>query len=117
MAWVHIGGITRLGVLVVVMPKAKAIHYRHPVLGYHSCGMGDPRTVKMTDNAEDVTCQRCLSTITGQKNGGRPVSKDSMVKGRAAWSMDAEEWDWLNAQASKAETLRNAIRLYRQGNC
>jgi len=94
------------------MPKA--IHYKHPVLGYHSCGMGDHRTVAMTENIKDVTCKRCLGTITGQKNGGRPINESSMVKNRAAWSMPAEDWEWLNSQPNKSETIRDAIALIRQ---
>ena len=92
----------------------KVIHYRHPVMGYHACGMGNQLTVAMTEAISNVTCRRCLGTITGQKNGGRPVSSDSMIKSRAAWSMSADDWEWLNRQQNKSETLRNAIAHLRQ---
>lgn len=92
----------------------KAIHYKHPVLGYHACGMGNRLTVTMTEAIADVTCQRCLGTITGQKNGGRPVSSGSMIKNRAAWSMSDDDWEWLNRQPNKSETLRDAIANLRQ---
>lgn len=56
---------------------SKVMHYQHPKmpLGYHACGMGNPRTATMTDAIKDVTCKRCLGTITGQ-NAGRPTHGD-----------------------------------------
>ncbi len=45
---------------------------------------------------------------------GRPASTGSMVKRNKAWSMTAETWQWLESQPNQAETLREAIALFRQ---
>lgn len=46
---------------------ARKIHYKHPILNYHACGMGDPLFLKMTGDLSKVNCKRCLTTVTGQK--------------------------------------------------
>ena len=47
---------------------------------------------------------------------GRPMSPDSMVKKGKAWSMTAEDWEWLESQVNQSETIRQAIALYSQSS-
>lgn len=46
---------------------SKTVHYKHPVLGYHACGMGDRRLVLLSSSLSQVTCKRCLTTVTAKR--------------------------------------------------
>jgi hypothetical protein len=54
------------------------IHYKHPVFKYHACGMGDSLLVKMSNDLSQVTCRRCLKTVTGKKamTENQPIKDD-----------------------------------------
>jgi hypothetical protein len=87
----------------------KAIHYQNPAMPspYHACGMGDRFKVVITTDREKVTCKRCLQTIAGQGNGGRP--KSELKKQQLRTSLPLEAIEWLNAQPNKAKVIREAI--------
>lgn len=60
------------------MPKT--IHYKHPKLGYHACGMGDPLAIQMSEDINEVTCKRCQDTITGRKNASSPEGHPNLTR-------------------------------------
>lgn len=83
-------------------------------MGYHACGMGDRNTVLMSSDLEEVTCNRCLRTVTADKlPRGRPKKPDKFLKKVKALYLKAEDWDWLESQENQAQTIRDAIALYR----
>lgn len=60
--------------------SAKTIHYKHPKLGYHACGMGDPLTIQISEDINKVTCKRCQDTITGRKNASSPEGYPNLTR-------------------------------------
>jgi hypothetical protein len=78
-------------------------HYRHPVFGYHACGMGG-RNPKLSDDLKGVTCKRCLQTVTGKK---------ALVRTHKRFSASKELLDWLEAQPNQNEIIRSALEEYR----
>jgi azurin len=56
--------------------KKVTIHFVHPVLKYHACGMGENWKIEKTLDMTQVTCKRCLSTATGQKALAKSVCEN-----------------------------------------
>jgi hypothetical protein len=56
-------------------------HYQHPNFsdGYHACGMGNRNVIKITADIEQVTCQRCLSTVIGRRSN-RQIDDEPKVE-------------------------------------
>lgn len=97
------------------MPKT--IHYRHPRLGYHACGMGDIHKVKMTDRLEEVTCKRCQNTVTGsigRPKGYTPSGNAPMVKFTCSVFMSEELLEWYKQQPDRAALLRRLLEAERE---
>lgn len=87
----------------------KTIHYQHPVLNYHACGMGDSLAVQLTSDISQVTCKRCLGTIAGQKRSpGRP----SENKQKKSVSFDPDVWEKVKDMRWKERSkfINQAIR-------
>jgi hypothetical protein len=95
------------------MPKPKSIHYKHPLLGYHACGMGDRATAQLTDNIEDVTCRRCLETKTGQKRGPKFKDPKNRPRQRYAFRLDPNLAGWYADLENKTEAVNEALWLLR----
>jgi hypothetical protein len=43
------------------------IHYKHTQLNYHACGVKISSLSKITRDLNQVTCKKCLKTLTGKK--------------------------------------------------
>ncbi|PHJ64970.1 hypothetical protein VF04_04090 [Nostoc linckia z7] len=59
----------------------------------------------------DITKRMTKNRGRGRPKGYSPVSSLPIVKGRKAWAMEAELWEWLEAQPNQAAVLREAIAL------
>jgi len=55
------------------------------------------------------------TTKPGRPQGFSPILGEdmAMVKKAKAWSMPQSDWDWLESQSNQAETIRDAIAMYR----
>jgi hypothetical protein len=74
------------------------IHLRHPKLGYHACGLGDPASVIMTEDLDNVTCQRCLQSVTAKKRlPGRPPT--GKAKTSITVRLPPELLTWIDSQS------------------
>lgn len=88
------------------MSKHK-IHYHHPTLGYHACGMGDAALIQMTDDINQVTCQRCLGTVTGKRRSNRQQGDEPKQERKIKISAELIRlWD---QRATKDGVTRTAI--------
>lgn len=77
--------------------------------------------------AEDICIEDILPTKSwnvfpdlrsakpGRPQGFSPILGEdgAMVKKAKAWSMPQSDWDWLESQSNQAETIRDAIAMYR----
>lgn len=96
------------------MPKHK-IHYQHPTLNYHACGMGDAALIEMTDDIDKVTCQRCLGTVTGKKRSNRQQGDEPKQERKIKIAAElVRMWDdrALRDGKTKTEIIEAALRQY-----
>ena len=70
------------------------IHYLHPVLGHHACGMARSYS-EATNDISKVTCGACLNTITGKNRGGRPPKNPDGAIRKIAFSISDKAFQRL----------------------
>jgi hypothetical protein len=78
-------------------------HYKNPSVGHHACGMGGQNPTVTSDIGE-VTCKRCLTTVTGKK---------ALVRTTKRFSASQDLIDWLESQPNQNQTIREALEKYR----
>ncbi|WP_144427394.1 hypothetical protein [Nostoc piscinale] len=87
------------------MPK---IHYKHPQLGYHACGVRINSLSKSSSDIKQVNCQKCLETVTGKRRSpGKPVTGKAKIK--VTIRLPQELVDWIDKQGDRTSVITSIL--------
>lgn len=93
----------------------KKVHLLYRKLNYHACGVGNKNSVVMSVDPKEVTCERCLRTIAGQKvSAGRTSTNNAKISITIRLPKHLVEWvDVQRGSSDRTQLIVEALEAFR----